>query len=93
MSADVHDLTGDMTMNANTNVRLANDDVWSMRSTGGTSALIADNGASEIAYRRPYAPRSAKPKTLSLTGYLRIHVRPFLGERSFPTFAPWMFNR
>lgn len=69
MSADVHDLTGDKTMNANTNVKLATDDVWSARSTGGTSGRIADNGAGET-YRRPHAPRSAKPKTAALT---RLH--------------------
>jgi hypothetical protein len=68
MSTDVHDLTGDKTMNANTNVKLANDDVWLVRSTGGTSALIADTGANETAYRRPHAPRSAKPKNAALTG-------------------------
>jgi hypothetical protein len=68
MSADVHDLTGDKTMKSNAHVRLANDDVWSMRSTGGTSALIADTGASETAYRRPHAPRSGKPKSATLTG-------------------------
>lgn len=68
MSADVHDLIGDKTMNANSYIRLANDDVWSLRSTGRTSALIADYGASETAYRRPHAPRSAKPKTAALTG-------------------------
>ena len=67
MSADVHDLTGDKTMNANTNVKLANDDVWSPRSTGATSALTEANGASEM-YRRPHAPRSAKPKNAALTG-------------------------
>ncbi len=68
MSTDVYDLTDDKTMNANTNVKLANDDVWSAHSAGGTSALIADTGASETAYRRPHAPRSAKPKSAALTG-------------------------
>jgi hypothetical protein len=68
MSADVFDLTGDKTMNANSYVKLANDDVWSVRSTGGTSTLIADTGASETAYRRPHAPRSDKPKNGALTG-------------------------
>ena len=66
MSADVHDLTGDKTMNANRNVKLANDDLWPVRSIGGTSALIADNGASEIVYRVPHAPCSGKPKNAAL---------------------------
>ena len=49
-------------MNANSYVRLANDNVWLVRSTGGTSSLIADAGASKTAYRRPHAPRSDKPE-------------------------------
>jgi hypothetical protein len=68
MSMDVHDLTGDKTMNAKPNVKLANDDVWSVRSTGETSALIANTRARKTAYRRPHAPRSAKPKNAALTG-------------------------
>jgi hypothetical protein len=68
MSADVHDLTGDKTMNANLYVRLANDNVWLVRSTGGTSNLIADAGASKTAYRRPHAPRSDKPEKAPLPG-------------------------
>lgn len=68
MSADVHDRTSDKTMNANTNVKLANDDVWSVRSIGGTSTLSGDTGASETAYRRPHAPRSGKPKNAALIG-------------------------
>ncbi len=67
MSADVHDLTGDKTMNANSCVRLANDDLWPVRSTGGTSTLIADTGPGET-YRRPHAPRSAKSKNAVLSG-------------------------
>ena len=54
-------------MNANSYVRLVNDDVWSVRPTGGTSTLIADTGASET-YRRPHAPRPGKPKNAALTG-------------------------
>lgn len=67
MSADVHDLTGDKTMNANKNVKLANDDLWPVRSTGGTRALTEGNGPGET-YRRPHAPRSDKPKNAVLTG-------------------------
>jgi hypothetical protein len=67
MSADVHDLTGDKTMNTNSCVRLADDDVWSVRPTGGTSTVITDSGTSESAYRRPHAPRSGKPKNAALT--------------------------
>jgi hypothetical protein len=67
MSADVHDLTGDKTMNASTNVKLANDDVYSACSTVGTWALTEVNGASEMC-RRPHAPRSSKPKNAALTG-------------------------
>jgi hypothetical protein len=74
MSADVHDLTGDKTMNANTNVRLANDNLWSVRPTGGTSALVADNGASESGYRRAHAPRSDTPNNAGLTG-LHFDIR------------------
>lgn len=67
MSADVHDLTGDKTMNASTNVKLANDDVCSACSTVGTRALTEANGASEMC-RCPHAPRSAKPKNAALVG-------------------------
>jgi hypothetical protein len=74
MFSDVHDLTGDKTMHATSCVRLANDDLCSVRSTGGTAALIADNGACETAaYRRPHAPRSGKPKNAALTG-LRFDI-------------------
>ena len=73
MSADVHDLTGDKTMNATTYVKLANDVVWSVSSRGGTSGLNAANGASETAYRRPHAPRSGMPKNPALTG-LRFNI-------------------
>jgi hypothetical protein len=68
MSTDVYDLTGDKTMNANTNVKLANDDVWSVNSTGATRALTEGNGAGETAYRRSHAPRSGKPKNAAFTG-------------------------
>ena len=68
MSADVHDLTGDKTMNSISCVRLANDDLWAVRSTGGASTLLGDNGASETAYRRPHAPRSDEPEKGVLTG-------------------------
>ena len=74
MSADVHDLTGDKTMNSNAYVRLANDDVWSVRSTVGTRALTEANGASEMC-RRPYAPRPSKPKNAALTG-LHFDISP-----------------
>jgi hypothetical protein len=74
MSADVHDLTDDTTMNANTNVRLTDDDVRSVRSTAATRSLTEGNGASETAYRRPHAPRSAKPKNAALTG-LHFDIR------------------
>jgi len=62
MSADVHDLAGDKTMNATSCVRLANDDVWSVRSTGGASSLLGDNGASETAYRRPMLLAPMSPR-------------------------------
>lgn len=74
MSADVHDLTSDKTMNASTNVKLANDDVCSARSTVGTRALTEANGASEMC-RRPHAPRSSKPKNAALTG-LHFDISP-----------------
>jgi hypothetical protein len=74
MSADVHDLAGDKTMNASTNVKLANDDVCSARSTVGTRALTEANGASEMC-RRPHAPRSSKPKNAALTG-LHFDISP-----------------
>src|SRR6266567_4414890 len=74
MSADVHDLTGDKTMNASTNVKLANDDVCSARLTVGTRALTEANGASEKC-RRPHAPRSSKRKNAALTG-LHFDISP-----------------
>jgi hypothetical protein len=54
-------------MYTNANVRSVNGGVWSARSTGATRALTEGNGASETAYRRPHAPRSAKPKDAALT--------------------------
>jgi hypothetical protein len=68
MSTDVYDLTGDKTMNATSCVRLANFDLWPVRSTAGTSTLIGETGTSETAYRRPHAPRFAKPNNVLLTG-------------------------
>jgi hypothetical protein len=68
MSANVHDLTGDKTMNETSCVRLANDDPWPMRSTAGTSTPIGDTGARETAYRCPHAPRTGQPKNVELTG-------------------------
>jgi hypothetical protein len=68
MSTDVHDLTWDKTMNATSYVRIANDDAWFVRSTGGTSNLIADAAASKTSYRRPHAPRSGKPEKAPLPG-------------------------
>jgi hypothetical protein len=82
MSADVQDLTGDKTMNANTNVKLTNGNVRWTRSTGAPRALTEGNGAVEM-YRRPHAPRSGKAKNaaliglhfdISLTSELRISV-------------------
>jgi hypothetical protein len=60
-------LHGDKAMYTNANVRSANGGVWSARSTGATRALTEGNGASETAYRRAHAPRSAKPKDAALT--------------------------
>lgn len=60
-------LHGDKAMYTNANVRSVNGGVWSVRSTGSTRALTEGNGASETAYRRPHAPRSAKPKDAALT--------------------------
>jgi len=54
-------------MYTNANVISANGGVWSARSTGATLALTEGNGSSETAYRRPHAPRSAKPKDAALT--------------------------
>ena len=59
-------LHGDKTMYTNANVRPANDVLWS--ATGPTRALTEGNEASETAYRRPHAPRSAMPKNSALTG-------------------------
>jgi hypothetical protein len=53
-------------MYTNANVRPANDTVWS--ATGTTRALTEGNGASETAYGRPHAPRSAMPNNAALTG-------------------------
>lgn len=61
-------LHGDKKMLTNSNVTLANDVGSSVRSTGATQALAEGNGASENAYGRPHAPRSAMPKTAALTG-------------------------
>ena len=73
MSMDVHDLTGDKTMNATSCVRLANDDLRPVRLTGRALTLNGDTGASEAAYRRPHAPRSGKPNNAALTG-LRFDI-------------------
>ena len=53
-------------MYTNANVRPANDVLCS--ATGPTRALTEGNEASETAYRRPHAPRSAMPKNSALTG-------------------------
>ena len=65
---------GDKTMYTNSNVRPANDSVWSARSTGATWALTEANGASETADRRPHAPRSDEPENRVLSG-LHFDIR------------------
>jgi hypothetical protein len=53
-------------MLTNSNVRPANDAVWSP--IGPTRALTEGNGASESAYSRPHAPRSDETEKARLTG-------------------------